>query len=262
MTKKICSVDGCDNKTNSKGFCKMHYNRFVRHGDPNYTKYREVCTISGCNKKHVANGYCGMHNLRFRKYGDPNITKTRIRNECKIDGCTKISYKNGMCTYHSYRNDKYNNPEYSCRDLDMHGMSRTNEYKIYIDMKMRCLNENHKSYLRYGGRGISICERWKASFPDFLSDMGTRPTGKHQIDRIDNDGNYEPDNCRWVLPIENTRNSSQSKITIKIAREIRALYKTGGYTQKQIGDIYGIHHSTVGFVTSNRTWKERTNVTE
>jgi hypothetical protein len=62
-------------------------------------------------------------------------------------------------------------------------------------MKRRCLDKNNKAYGNYGGRGITICERWK-NFENFISDMGRRPSEKHSIDRINNDGNYQPSNCR------------------------------------------------------------------
>jgi hypothetical protein len=78
-------------------------------------------------------------------------------------------------------------------------------YSVWTNMHVRCKNGEHKSYHRYGGRGIRVCERWN-SFPLFVEDMGMRPTPKYQIDRTNNDGNYEPGNCRWVTPKENSLN--------------------------------------------------------
>lgn len=87
-----------------------------------------------------------------------------------------------------------------------HGMTNSGEYYIWCGMKSRCFNENNKSYKYYGGRGITVCDRWRDSFENFYEDMGPRPSSIHQIDRINNDGNYEPGNCKWRTPSENCLN--------------------------------------------------------
>lgn len=79
-----------------------------------------------------------------------------------------------------------------------HGMSYTPEYKAWAKMKERCHNPKCKDYADYGGRGISVCERWASSFEAFYADMGPRPSSQHSIDRIKVDGNYEPGNVRWA----------------------------------------------------------------
>ena len=80
------------------------------------------------------------------------------------------------------------------------------EYIAWGNMKQRCFNKNFVSYHRYGGRGITVCERWLNSFENFISDMGFRPAKGYSIDRINNDGNYEPSNCRWATKTEQLLN--------------------------------------------------------
>ena len=91
-----------------------------------------------------------------------------------------------------------------------HGMSKTNEFAIWQGMIARCYNKNNNKYHRYGGRGIKVCERWLHNFEKFLEDMGKRPSLKHSIERINNDGNYEPSNCRWDIPFAQSRNNSRN----------------------------------------------------
>ena len=95
-----------------------------------------------------------------------------------------------------------------------HGLSGTPEYQAWADMKHRCFNPNHKSYSDYGGRGISVYDRW-LNLDNFLADMGSRPTAKHSLDRIDNNADYSPENYKWSTKAEQVNNRrSNHLITI------------------------------------------------
>lgn len=116
-----------------------------------------------------------------------------------------------------------------------HGHAHSREYRIWDGIKQRCLNLSNKAYPDYGGRGIKVCGRW-LNFENFLADMGNCPTQKHCIERINNDGNYEPFNCRWATRREQMLNTRRTKM-------LTACGKT--MCMKDWGRELGVHETSV-----------------
>jgi hypothetical protein len=101
-----------------------------------------------------------------------------------------------------------------------HGDIHSPEYRAWASSIQRCENPNGEYYRDYGGRGIKVCARWRKSYPNFLADMGRKPTRAHSLDRYpNNDGDYEPSNCRWATAVEQQNNRRDS--------EARQIYKVG-----------------------------------
>ena len=134
------------------------------------------------------------------------------------------------------------------------------EYHVWRNMKQRCYNAKCASYEYYGGRGIEVCNTWRVSFWAFINDMGRRPSIDHQIDRIDNDGNYAPDNCRWATRSQQMLNRNPGdpirnlKLDWNQVHEIRAIYPKLSLTQ--LGLRYSVSRSCIHDIVRKRTWKE------
>lgn len=129
---------------------------------------------------------------------------------------------------------------------------RTPTNNSYWSMRHRCLNPNHEAYYRYGGAGISICDRWLGDdgFINFLADMGERPKGL-TLDRIDNSKGYSPENCRWATLKEQNDNRKSNKLTDKQIRIIRWAYHFGT-KQKDLIKIFNISQSHINNIVNNK----------
>lgn len=114
------------------------------------------------------------------------------------------------------------------------GQTKHPLYAVWNQMRQRCRNSNYRYYNNYGGRGIKVCPRWDISFEWFLEDVGERPSTGHSLDRIDNEGNYEPGNVKWSTRIEQMRNTRKGIGNIYYMKQKR-LYKVthaGNYIGK------------------------------
>jgi len=127
-----------------------------------------------------------------------------------------------------------------------HGQYGTPAYKVWDGMMQRCGNPNNTGYKRYGGAGITVCERWR-DFANFLSDMGERPKGL-SIDRIDNTRGYEPGNCRWATSRQQRMNQSVPTITLEQASAIRSMRAATGWGPKRISEDLGVSRGAVSGV--------------
>ena len=125
-----------------------------------------------------------------------------------------------------------------------HKYANTKVYRAYYQMKTRCYNKNHTNYKYYGGRGIKVCKRWLHSFENFLKDIGEPPSKEHSLDRIDSNGNYEPDNCKWSTQkeqIKNRRSFRKSKyrgVFQGRKKWISSIYLGQFDTEKEASNIY------------------------
>lgn len=134
----------------------------------------------------------------------------------------------------------------------LHGKTGRNcspTYNSWRAMRGRCLRPDDTHFRYYGGRGITICDRWRDSFPNFLADMGVRPQGK-SLDRIDVDGPYSPDNCRWADRKTQARNTPRYKITDeqRIAIKEAASY---GVPARAIATLCGVARSTISVIVND-----------
>jgi len=128
----------------------------------------------------------------------------------------------------------------------------TKTYRAWESLLRRCNNPKDVGYKNYGGRGIRVCERWY-NFKNFLNDMGKVPKGL-TIERIDNNGNYAPDNCRWATHAEQNQNSRNTKLNSLKVQTIKKVLAVPSSTIKDIAKIFHVSRSTIYDIKSGKTW--------
>ena len=168
-------------------------------------------------------------------------------------GCGK---KITIQKYHKY----YGIPKYIIghnKSQLAHGESgKTKLYRTWLHIKDRCLNYKNKDYKDYGGRGITICPEWTESYIVFRDwSLNNGYADNLEIDRWpNNDGNYEPKNCRWVTHKENCNNRRGKKLYLEKVNEIRKLYATGNYTQKELAEKFNVSQTLISQIILNKIW--------
>jgi hypothetical protein len=134
-------------------------------------------------------------------------------------------------------------------------------YTLWANMKARCLNPSHRDFHRYGGRGIQVHERWALSFEHFrdslVADIGERPSSRHSLDRIDNDGPYAPGNVRWATKVTQNRNSRHTKLSADKVASIKRIAESTDFSQRELGWLFGVDHTQIGTLLRGEAWAEQ-----
>jgi hypothetical protein len=133
-----------------------------------------------------------------------------------------------------------------------HGMAKSKEYRIWDSMVRRCHSESHHAYSNYGGRGISVCNKWR-KFEGFYEDMGNKPKGL-TLERIDNSLGYNKDNCKWASMTEQSRNRRTTKLDKQDASLIKMMIDIG-VTQNVIANQFNVSRANIGHIAQGLTWR-------
>jgi hypothetical protein len=213
------------------------------------------CIYGECNELAKSRGYCKRHYTEMYRKKAFVILPAKNKSKCKVNGCSKNVLISGMCGKHYQRFRKHGDVLYA--DGKRHGMTSYPEHSVWMHMIERCVKEKTPCYKDYGGRGIKVCDRWLGSFKYFYEDMGSRPKGNYELDRIDNDGNYSPDNCRWVTRTTNARNKRSTKMSEAKVKEFFGLAEKG-FSVYKLSKIFGISYTNAKDIANRRIWKCQT----
>lgn len=180
------------------------------------TNYRYTCRtdpISLLNHSSMSDNIASMpgkiKDLSGKRFERWRVIKFHSQNkngaaiwECKCECGNTANVRGGQLTGGKSRSCGCITKEVNSARMRTHGRTKTPEFKAWQAMMQRCYNPKSRGFENYGGRGIAVCEEWISDPERFLSDMGIRPSPKHSLHRIDNDGNYDPSNCKWATKTE------------------------------------------------------------
>lgn len=246
-----CSVENCRSIAFCRGLCGRHYHSQRKYGDAsftdNYVKPKRQCSVSGCCQEHDAKGYCKKHYKALIRHGDP-LAADRVKpTTCKH--CERPIKCSGLCASHYYSLHKYGfavaiDAPKRTKQERIQQYKRDNPLRsVHNGMKSRCYNKNNNQYAIYGGRGISVCDRWlngdgvNSGYRCFVLDMPNRLSGQ-TIERIDNDGDYTPENCRWATRKEQANNTRPTNNT-------KVLHRDQLYSIAELSEICGVKTETL-----------------
>lgn len=220
-------------------------------------------------EKHIGErfGYLVVTDINRRKVGKHYYSYFVVRCDC---GSTKEMMTVSLKRYgrKGARSCGCKSKELRAESRGVDGRSKTNLYRTYQNMKARCSNKNLPNYHRYGGRGIKVCDEWMNNFDTFKEWAHSNGYNEDlSIERINNDGNYEPNNCKWIPMPDQQKNkthdyehnvpsgekSPHSKLKEQDVREIKYLINKG-FTHKEISLMYKIGKSTVSRIKNKITW--------
>lgn len=200
-------------------------------------------------EKKLSNKFLDITGMTFFNWTAIKFVEVKNKNSCWLFRCVCGAEKVLQ------RNCVQKGGSKSCGCLFNHGESRTRLNRIWRGMKDRSLNPNNPKAHRYSQRGIDICNEWLEFVPFKKWAEANGYADNLQIDRIDNDKGYHPDNCRFVTNLENMRNSSNTKLTVEFAQLIKKMYATGSFTHKTLGEMFGVSAGTVNGIMNGYTFK-------